>query len=948
GTRVDWTAFYAGTGARRTDLPTYPFQHQHYWPEPPKPALDAAADPADAEFWQAVEREDLSALAGDLELSADTPLSAALPALSTWRTRQRQQSAIDTWRYRVTWKPVRTTATATLEGRWLLVAPEGAAADDLQADTVAAALAEYGAEVARITVTERAALAATLAAETAETAETAVAGVVSLLDLHGMVVLIQALGDAEVQAPLWCLTRGAVSTGGADRIAHPEQAAVWGLGRVAGLELPHRWGGLVDLPEEFDGRAAARLCAVLAAPGDEDQLAVRTSGAYVRRLARVPSGNRAPSAWAPRGTVLITGGTGALGSRVARRLADSGAEHLVLTSRRGLDAPGATELRDELTATGVRVTVAACDVADRDALHRMLDGLRADGETITAVVHTAGIGPTRAVTDLESTELEAVQEAKVHGAVLLDEYFTQDLPLDAFVLFSSSAGVWGSGGQGAYAAANAHLDALAEQRRSRGLAATSLAWGAWGGGGMADGEAGELMRKRGLPLMNPDLAVLALERAAASDDACLTVAEVDWERFAPRFTAARPQPLISEIPEVRALTEAVEQARQNEDENSSEFLGRLRGLSPAEQHQLLLKLVRTEAAAVLGHVSAEAVQPGRVFQDLGFDSLAVVELRNRLKAATGLSLPATLAFDHPSPEALARHLRAELVGDDEGAATRDVATATGGAGTDDDLIAIVGMSCRFPGGVNTPEQLWDLIAAGKDAVSGFPVDRGWDLERLYDPTRSTPNTSYVDQGGFLYEAGYFDPALFGISPREALGMDPQQRLLLETSWEAFERSGIDPVSVRGTRTGVFTGTNGQDYATLLLGVTDADSLSMTSNAASVVSGRLSYTFGLEGPAVTVDTACSSSLVALHLAVQALRTGECDLALAGGVTVMSTPGAFIEFSRQGGLATDGRVKAFADAADGTGWGEGVGMLLVERLSDARRNGHQVLAVVRGSA
>ncbi len=940
GTAVDWTAYFAGTSAKRVDLPTYAFQHQHYWPEPAKEEVLTAADPADAAFWKAVEDEDLSAL----DLSGDLSLKDALPALSSWRDRQRQHSTLDRWRYRIAWRPVRIT-DGDVTGRWLLVEPAGDPADDgLGAGVLAEALAGHGADVVRVAATDRVALAGRLAEAVAQGAVT---GVLSTLDLADTVVLVQALGDADVTAPLWCLTRGAISTGAEDPVVRPEQAAVWGIGRVAALELPHRWGGLVDLPEELDDGAAARLCAVLASAGDEDQVAVRGTGVYARRLVRGFAGHSVSTAWRPRGTVVVTGGTGALGARVARRLAEGGAEHLVLTSRRGIEAPGAVELREELSAAGARVTVAACDVTDQEALYQLLDGLRAAQEEITAVVHTAGIGPTRPVTDLDDEELRAVQEAKVRGALLLDAYFDDDVPLDAFVLFSSSAGVWGSAGQGAYAAANAHLDALAEQRRSRGLAATSLAWGAWGGGGMADGEAGELMRKRGLPLMDPGLALLALEHATASDETCQVVADVDWELFAPRFTAARPRPLISEIPEVQALARTAEQALRDGSAGGSAFVARLRGLSAAEQHQTLLKLVRTEAAAVLGHSGPEAVKPGRVFQDLGFDSLAVVELRNRLKAATGLSLAATLAFDHPSPEALARHLHGALVGD-SGTAERDEFPAARDGVTDDDPIVVVGMSCRFPGGVNSPEQLWELIAAGEDAVAGFPVDRGWDLERLYDPTRSTPNTTYVDRGGFLYDAGYFDPALFGISPREALGMDPQQRLLLETSWEAFERSGIDPASVRGTRTGVFAGTNGQDYATLLLGVTDADSLSMTSNAASVVSGRLSYTFGLEGPAVTVDTACSSSLVALHLAVQALRSGECDLALAGGVTVMSTPGAFIEFSRQGGLASDGRVKAFADAADGTGWGEGVGMLLVERLSDARRNGHPVLAVVRGSA
>ncbi|WP_344317144.1 beta-ketoacyl synthase N-terminal-like domain-containing protein, partial [Actinoplanes couchii] len=517
--------------------------------------------------------------------------------------------------------------------------------------------------------------------------------------------------------------------------------------------------------------------------------------------------------------------------------------------------------------------------------------------------------------------------------------------VDAFVVFSSAAGVLGSGGQGNYAAANVFMDALMAWRRERGLAGTSLAWGYWADDSGLTAHLGEADRARiagqGLVPMSVEVGLGLFDVALAFPESLLVLTPWDAGVLRQRAREDRlPVVLRSlvKVPVRRVVAQTGEQSLEQ----------RLAGMPVAAQREALAGLVLTHTAAVLGHGGADGVDASRAFKDLGFDSLTAVELRNRLNSATGLRLPATLVFDHPTPDDITTYLQQRLTGDR--ATAGGPAAAVTPAGPElDDAVAVVAMACRFPGGVGTPEDLWELLESGADTVTGFPTDRGWDAEELYDPDPRRVGKTYVKAGSFVEDVAAFDAGFFGISGREAAAMDPQQRLLLEMAWEVCERAGIDPSTLKGTETGVYTGVILSDYLTRIRRPTpEVENYLTTGGLSSVVSGRIAYTLGLEGPAVTVDTACSSSLVSVHLAAQALRQGECDLALAGGVSVMSTPTPFVAFSRQRGLSPDGRCKAFAESADGTGWGEGAGLVVLERLSDARRNGHRVLAVVRGSA
>ncbi|MFE2173880.1 type I polyketide synthase [Kitasatospora sp. NPDC059462] len=745
------------------------------------------------------------------------------------------------------------------------------------------------------------------------------------------------------------VTRGAVSVGAGDPVRDLAAAAVGGLVRSAMSENPDRIV-LVDLDDDPASVSALAAATATAAATGEPQLALRAGTLYAPRIARSATAGSTGStgagsaeatgpAFDPDGTVLVTGGTGALGALVARHLAEAhGVRRLLLTSRRGPAAPGAAELAADLTALGVTVEVAACDAADRQALAALLAAVPAE-HPLRAVVHTAGAVDDGVIAALTPERVTPVLRPKVDAALHLHE-LTRDLDLTAFVLYSSVAGVIGSRGQANYAAGNAFLDALAQHRRAAGLPGVSLAWGLW------EEESG-LMRedfsttdrhridRSGVLALSAEQGLALFDAALAQDEALLAPVRLDLAALR-RF---------DELPLI--LSGLVPARRRAGGEEARRLAQRLAGRPEAEQVQLLTDLTRRQAAVVLGHAGPETVGADRAFTELGFDSLTALEMRNRLNTATGLRLPATVLFDYPSATALARFLRTELLSLPEYGRAPAAAPARAVA---DEPIAIVAMSCRFPGGIASPEDLWRVVADGVDTVSPLPTDRGWDLAGLYDPDPDRSGRFYTREGAFMRGIDRFDSELFGISPREALAMDPQQRLLLETSWEAFERAGIDPLSLRGSNTSVFAGLMYSDYAAGRVQDVDDELEAYIGNGNSfgVASGRVAYTLGLEGAAVTVDSACSSSLVSLHWASHALRTGECDLALAGGVTIMSTPSVFVEFARQRGLAPNGRCKSFAAGADGTAWGEGIGMLLLERLSDARRNGHPVLAVVRGSA
>ena len=737
--------------------------------------------------------------------------------------------------------------------------------------------------------------------------------------------LVQGMADAGVRpsAGVWLVTRGGRVLEG-ERGGALSGAPLWGFGATVGLEHGELGLRLLDLDPGAEPAVGA-LADELLHPDRETRVAHRGGERRVARLARLSGLPEAPEGERVRGdrSYLVTGGLGGIGLSVAGWLADRGAGAVVLNGRRAPEESTAAAV-EELRRRGVEVRVELADVTDGAAVDGLLSRMDRELPPLGGVIHSVGVLSDGVVGNLDWGRFEEVLWPKVLGAWRLHRA-TVDQDLDLFVLFSSAAGVFGNAGQANHAAANAFLDQLARHRRSLGLPGQAIAWGAWSGVGEAE-EARERIAGRlaasGKGWITPEQGLAALTRLVAADVGTSVAAAMDWSALTEGAVL---------------LEELVEGDRELEAGAPGDVRIRLAGLSGPEREAELTRFVQEELVSVLRLRSAPAADAG--FFDLGMDSLMAVELRNRLHRAFGgeVAVSNTAVFDHPDAVRLARYLAGEL--GDAGLAERGSAPAV--VRREGDRVAIVGMGCRFPGG-NGPAEFWGSLVAGRDLVTrgrpdGLFVDAETEAARAY--------------GAYVEGLDRFDAEFFRIPPVEAELLDPQQRLLLEVSWAALEDAGLDPGSLRGSRTGVYAGMMGNDYRELVAPLTRDRSLGLYPGSGvtySTAVGRVAFALGLEGPAIAVDTACSSSLVAIHQAVAGLERGEMDVALAGGVNAILLS-RFTDFMADAGmLASDGRCKTFDAAADGFVRGEGCGMLVLKRLSDAERDGDRVLAVVLGSS
>ena len=949
----------------KLDLPTYPFQHRQYWYRDNRVAA-TRTDAVRTEAVRLLEDGQVEELAAMLDGASDNPQAIdLLKQLAAQHNRQRQAESIADIRYEIRWEKYTAAAGAEVgEGSaWLLIADDAEAVGPL-VDALAARGHRYQIHGLPMSDTDEERLEATLRAAAADEPTLRILNLAgldsdtapsarSLLRMQNRVLsgtrrLFRAALASEIpRTPIWLVTRGAQRVVGTDTVS-PAQCCLWGFGRAASLEHPHLWGGLADLPAGV-AEWSRLIDQVVTGPRGEDQIALRDQAVYVPRLTRHERQPLAtPLELRDGATYLVTGGLGALGLEIAGYLAAHGAGHLVLTGRRPPSDAAQQRIDAVSEQYGCEIRVIASDVANLRDVAGVLGALHAELPPLAGIVHAAGEANLTPLRMLDDSEVDQVFAGKVWGAWNLSEA-TADMPLDFFLFTSSIAAVWGSPDQTAYSAANAFLDGLAWRLREQGVSAISVDFGPWSAG-MANEHIRAQLNRHGVQTLSPadalaGMAELIVASAAQGAATQGIVARIDWARFLPSYHLAGKRAFLAQFER-----EAPESAAAPTPSGTTQLVERLT-LAPAQQRkQLVLEYLR-DALAEVTRIDGSEIREGTGFFDLGMDSLMAVEWRRRIEQALGRELPATLALDYPRLTDAADYLLTVVFSDTQAGtnrANREAEPESVVPMRTDEPIAIVSVACRFPGAPD-PDAFWDMLYGGVDAIRDIPDDR-FDVDEYYDPDPEMPGKMYTRRGGFLDGIDGFDPEFFGISPREAIWMDPQQRLMLEIAWESLERAGYSPAALRGSRSGVFVGVAANEYS-YLFSTNSVDSIEahfITGNALNVIAGRVAFALGLEGPAVAVDTACSSSLVAIHQACQALHSGDCDLALAGGVNVLLSPASLIATSRARMLSPDGRCKTFDAAADGYVRSEGCGVLVLKRLSDAVRDGDRIRAVIRGSA
>ncbi|MEM7134163.1 MAG: amino acid adenylation domain-containing protein [Chloroflexota bacterium] len=986
GLEIAWQDVDGPYPRQRVQLPTYPFQRQRCWIDAVKPT-DGSIVPQNglAEWFSLDSMEQLTDRVtdkGSFESNERETVAKVLQTLEAESQAEQVISQIESMLYEIDWEKqdkAPAMVPPTTPGHWLILAHD----DEVTGANLTRELIALGESVDRATnSTELVAMLQNLQSRSNDVPP--LRGVIHMWSMDGQAMLngknageldvtelmaaqernlgsllqiVQACAklnqSGDIEGPhIWVATQGAQQLTPSESVSF-HQTPLWGLGRNIDLEYGDLWGGIVDLERNSQpSQMAAQILAEVLQPhaDNETQILYRNGTRYgARLLPSKPKRQKNPVEIQSDGSYLITGGLGGLGLHNARWLVEQGAQHLILTGRQGIRTEQQRQAIGEFETSGVQVQIAQVDVGNEREMGQLFDQINSKPFPLRGLIHLAGVDDMKMIEALQWSDFVPVLYPKLNGGWLL-HHLTQECPLDFFISYTSGAGIWGGKGQAHYGAANHYLDGLMAYRRALGLPGLSIAWGPWAGAGMVTPEEKTGLEAIGVRAFSPDVGIATQNYLLQTDTIQATVADVDWPQLHTVYQLDKRRTLFTKIPSVQQGVQHHSTAGLETSETIvSPFVQRLQSQSMNQRFTMLCHYLEQTVGDVLG-LSQDVesrVDQSRGFAELGMDSLMALELRQKLQEGLQQPLPTTIAFEYPTIHELASYLLDDVLMLTE-PQTRKTEIQARAIGMNEP-IAVVSIACRFPG-ADTPEAFWQQLCEGVDSVAEISPSR-WDVDRYYDPQRPMPGKMYTREAALIDPIDQFDPQFFGIAPREAKGMDPQHRLLLEVSWELLENAGVAQRTLVDSPTGIFLGIGAEERYTgpnMGQNLADLDTYAVTNNGISTAAGRLAYTLGLQGPTLAVDTACSSSLVSLHLACQSLRTGECDLALAGGANLMLSQDMHVALSQMQALSPDGRCKTFDAAADGYGRGEGIGMVLLKRLSEAQADGDTIYAVIKGSA